>query len=62
MINLMHSVTKNSRKKFLSIRVSTINNEYKTKVLEKRVVLIFSDLSEVKIIAKNKIKNARKCL
>jgi hypothetical protein len=49
-------------KKFLSIRVSTINKEYSTKVFEKRVVLIFSDLSEVKIIAKNKIKNARKCL
>jgi hypothetical protein len=39
-----------------------MNNEYSTNVFEKRVVLIFSDLSEVKIIAKNKIKNARKCL
>jgi hypothetical protein len=58
----MHSAIKNMIKKFLSIRVNTINKEYKTKVLEKRVVLIFSDLSEVKIIAKNKIKNARKCL
>jgi hypothetical protein len=61
-MNLMHNAIKNMMKKFLSIRVNTINNEYKTKVFEKRVVLIFSDLSEVKIIAKNKIKNARKCL
>jgi hypothetical protein len=62
MINLMHNATKKRRKKFLSIRVNTINNEYKTNVFEKSVVLIFSDLSEVKIIAKNRIKNARKCL
>jgi hypothetical protein len=58
----MHNAIKNMMKKFLSIRVSTMNKEYSTKVFEKRVVLIFSDLSEVKIIAKNKIKNARKCL
>ena len=38
------------------------NNEYKNNVFGKSVVLIFSDLSEVKIIAKNRIKNARKCL
>ena len=49
-------------KKFLSIRVNTINNEYSTKVFENRVGLIFSDLSDVKTIAKNRIKNARKCL
>ena len=53
---------KNMMKKFLSIRVNTINKEYSTNVFENRVVLIFSDLSDVKTIAKNKIKNARKCL
>ena len=53
-INLMQSVTKNNKKKFLSILVSMINNEYKSTVFDKSVVLIFSVLSEVKTIAKNK--------
>jgi hypothetical protein len=39
-----------------------INKEYNNRVFDKSVVLIFSDLSEVKTIAKNKIKIARKCL
>jgi hypothetical protein len=53
---------KNSKKKFLSIRVKMINRQYKASALDNTTLVIFSDFSEESTIAKNKIKNARKCL
>ena len=53
---------KNIKKKFLSIRVKMIKRQYKASALEKTILVIFSDFSEESTIAKNKIKNARKCL
>jgi hypothetical protein len=58
----MQSRTKNNKKKFLSIRVKMINSAYNMIVFENIVLDIFSDCSDVSTIAKNKIKNARKCL
>jgi hypothetical protein len=58
----MHKTMKNSKKKFLSIRVKMIKRQYKAIALENTTLVIFEDFSEVSTIAKNKIKNARKCL
>jgi hypothetical protein len=58
----MHKTMKNSKKKFLSIRVKMIKRQYKASALDNTTLVIFSDFSEESTIAKNKIKNARKCL
>jgi hypothetical protein len=58
----MHKMMKNSKKKFLSIRVKMINRQYNAIALENTTLVILEDFSEVRTIAKNKIKNARKCL
>jgi hypothetical protein len=53
---------KNSKKKFLSIRVKMIKRQYRASAFENTTLVILEDFSEVSTIAKNKIKNARKCL
>jgi hypothetical protein len=58
----MHKTMKNNKKKFLSIRVKMIKRQYKASALENTTLVILEDFSEVSTIAKNKIKNARKCL
>jgi hypothetical protein len=61
-INFTHKTVKNSKKKFLSIRVKMINRQYNAMAFENTTLVIFSLFSEESTIAKNKIKNARKCL
>jgi hypothetical protein len=39
-----------------------IKRQYKASALDNTTLVIFEDFSEVRTIAKNKIKNARKCL
>jgi len=58
----MHKMMKNSKKKFLSIRVKMINRQYRASAFENTTLVILEDFSEESTIAKNKIKNARKCL
>ena len=52
----MHKTMKNSKKKFLSIRVKMIKRQYKASALENTTLVILEDFSEERAIVKIGLK------